>query len=330
MVAVGGALVFALGESLPMLVLGRILIGAGMACNLMGSLKLITLWFGPSRFATLSALVVSIGTVGNIVSATPLVLLVKYLGWRTTFVIFAGVNFLVVLLFLLVVKDRPKQLIKPDNSIKQQNSLTAIWKLFWQKDFWIISFGTFCRYGIFAAVQALWAGPYLMNALEISPVATGNLLFLMSIGLVLGSPAFGYMSDALLVSRKIPINLGFVGTIIILVILAKLTPGASMILLSILFFSFGFATSAGQIMYAHIKERMPIEMAGSAMTGINLFTMLGVAFFLQVLGNLMQQLFPEASMGTAAFETVFFICAACLVLATVFYLFTKESLRRSP
>ncbi len=49
LLAVAGALIFAWGESLEALVFGRILLGVGMACNLMGTLKLITLWFGPRR-----------------------------------------------------------------------------------------------------------------------------------------------------------------------------------------------------------------------------------------------------------------------------------------
>lgn len=330
LVAVGGALLFAMGNSLAMLVLGRVLIGAGMACNLMGSLKLITLWFGPTRFATLSALVLSIGTAGNIVSATPLVLLVEIMGWRATFVMFAVVTFLVVVLFVLVVRDRP-----PDAVTSFENSppapltgeaLTNIRRLFVQKDFWIISFGTFSRYGVFAAVQALWAGPYLMKALQVSAVDTGNMLFLMSIGLIIGSPVFGYLSDATLYSRKIPICVGFIGKVVILVVLARLRPGASLMLLSLLFFGFGFFTSAGPIMYAHIKERMPLEMAGAAMTGVNFFTMAGVAVFLQVLASLMQRLFPEAALGSSAFETAFYFCAANLALAALLYLFTRETL----
>lgn len=197
--------------------------------------------------------------------------------------VFAGVTFLVAVLFLLVVQDRPAlpavtERVSEGGGIST-SGLESIRRLIQMKDFWIISFGTFSRYGVFAAVQALWAGPYLMKALQISPIQTGNLLFLMSIGLIVGSPTFGYLSDVILYSRKSPILLGFLGKVVILVVLAQLRPGVSMVLLMVLFFGFGFFTSAGSIMYAHIKERTPIEMAGAAMTGINFFTMVGVAFF---------------------------------------------------
>lgn len=330
LVALIGALTFAWGESLAMLVTGRILLGVGMACNFMGPLKLITLWFGPLRFATLAALVTSIGTLGNITATTPLVLMVDAMGWRITFTVFAGINFLIAVLFFLVVRDRPStpayREIPREVSTSLKETLKNIRALFTEKDYWIISFGTFCRYGIYAAVQALWAGPYLMKVIGISPVATGNILFLMSIGLVLGSPVCGYLSDLLVYSRKKVIITGIMGMIAILAILANLPAGTGTIFLAILFFSFGFFSSSGQIMYAHIKERMPIERAGTAMTGINFFTMGGVAVFLQGLGNVMQRMYPEASLGSAAFKGAFFLCASCLAATAILYFFTAETL----
>jgi len=330
LVAVAGSLTFALGQSATSLVIGRALLGIGMSCNLMVTLKLITLWFGPLRFATLAAFVVSIGTAGNIGASTPLVLMVQAIGWRMAFVVFAGINLALAILFFAVVRDRPEQpgdwVVPKEVPMDLGETLKSIRALFAEKDYWIISFGTFCRYGIFAAVQALWAGPYLMQVLGISPVMTGNFLFLMSIGLIVGSPVCGWLSDARIQSRKVVIISGLIGMIIILLILAFLPVGTGFVFLAVLFFTFGFTSSAGQIMYAHIKERMPIERAGTAMTGINFFTMGGVAVFLQGLGNLMQYLYPDASLGPAAFKGSFLFCASCLVLTVVLYGFTVETL----
>ena len=58
LLGVVGAFVFSWADSLAVGVLGRALLGIGMACNLMGTLKLLTLWFDPLRFATLSVVVV--------------------------------------------------------------------------------------------------------------------------------------------------------------------------------------------------------------------------------------------------------------------------------
>ena len=72
----------------------------------MGSFKLITLWFNPMRFATLTAAVVSVGTMGNIVSTTPLVLLVTAMGWRLVFILFAVVTLIASVFFFSVVRDK--------------------------------------------------------------------------------------------------------------------------------------------------------------------------------------------------------------------------------
>ena len=52
-------------------------------------------------------------------------------------------------------------------------------------------------------------------------------------------------------------------------------------------FGFGFFASFGQLMYAHIKDLMPGEMAGTAMGGVNFFVFAGAGVFLQGLGSVM-------------------------------------------
>ena len=78
-------------------------------------------------------------------------------------------------------------------------------------------------------------------------------------------------------------------------------------------------------MYPHIKELMPSNMAGAAMTGVNFFTMIGPAVFLQGLGSLMQTLYPDASRGPDAFNAAFLLCVASMVCVGVLYVFTKDT-----
>jgi sugar phosphate permease len=258
--------------------------------------------------------------------------MVGAIGWRATFLVLAGVNLLLAVVFFLVVRDRPdrpspRQTVD-SGSVDPTGALAGVRALFAEKDYWIISLGTFCRYGIYAAVQALWAGPYLMQVLGVSPVETGNLLFLMSIGIIVGSPVCGWLSDAVVGSRKSLVVIGLAGMLAVLLVFTRLSAGVGFFPLALLFFGFGFFSSAGQIMYAHIKERMPIERAGTAMTGINFFTMAGVAFFLQGLGTLMQRFYPEASLGADAFNGAFYFCAGCLLVTALLYLATRETLGR--
>jgi MFS family permease len=331
MVAAAGALVFGLARSGGELALARVLLGVGMAGNLMGTLKLIGEWFGPSRFATLSALVVSVGTVGNLAAATPLVLLVQAVGWRAAFWILAALTIALALLFFAVVRDRPEGREAEAVALKAESArslFAGLRMLFGRRDYWIISFGTFCRYGVYAAVQALWVGPYLINAQGASALETGHLLFLMSIGMVVGCPLWGWLSDVVLRARKSVIVAGMIGMVAVLAILAALPAGAGFGLLALLFFGFGVFGGAGQVMYAHIRERMPAAYAGTAMTGINFFTMIGVAFFLQGLGGFLKRIQPAAALGPGAFRPAFLVCCAFLALSALLYLATRETLGR--
>jgi Na+-transporting NADH:ubiquinone oxidoreductase subunit NqrE len=73
---------------------------------------------------------------------------------------------------------------------------------------------------------------------------------------------------------------------------------------------------------------MPAAYAGTAMTGINFFTMIGVAFFLQGLGGFLKRIQPAAALGPGAFRPAFLVCCAFLALSALLYLATRETLGR--
>jgi MFS family permease len=329
LIAVTGGFIFAWSDSLAVSVVGRALLGIGMACNLMGSFKLITLWFDPLKFATLSAMIASLGTLGNITSTTPLVLLVKGIGWRDVFTLFAVITFMAATVFFLVVRDKPHETpfgAKSRPASKGfKNMFSDLRPLFKTRDYWIISFANFGRFGIYFALQSLWAGPYLMEAMGSSPIRTGNIILALNIGFAFGGPLFGFLSDSILKTRKWIVIFGLACFCLIFLTVALLPPGTSTLILTLLFFGIGFFNSTGLVMYAQMKEQVPSEMAGTAMASINFFALVGAAAFLHVLGNLMQNLFPDASFGLGAFRVTFLVCASYLAVATFTYCLTRDT-----
>jgi len=328
-IGVIGAVLFSLADSLTMGVMGRALLGVGMACNLMGPYKLFSLWFSPRVFASLAGIFVAFGSLGNMIATTPLVLLVEQVGWRSGFQIIAFISFILAVLFFIIVRDRPPQGTLQSEpvatSMNTGQAVSNLRRLFKQRDYWIISLGTFGRYGVYAAFQALWAGPYLMEVIGLSALTTGNLILLLNLGMILGSPICGTLSDRVFRTRKWVIVAGLIGNVLAIMVMAILPANMPLFVFGLLFFGFGFFNATGILMYPHIKELMPPEMSGAAMTGINFFTMIGPALFLQGLGTLMQTLYPAASRGPAAFHAAFIVCIACLTLIAVLYCFTNEN-----
>jgi len=286
LVGITGASLFALAQTQTSAVLARILMGIGMSCNLMGVLTLLAAWFPFNRFAFLAGSVVSIGTLGNLIAATPLALLSQWLGWRGSFWIMGALNMTVLAAFFLVVRDHPHGQY-PSKS-RQTESLKGVGRLFSMYSFWALGIGGFVRYGYFVALQGLWAGPFLIYGLGLDQISVGNAIFCIGLGFMIGLPLCGRISDKVLRSRKkivLPSLMAFFALTISTIWWKK---GIDHWLIYISFFGLGFVASPGQIMLAHIKELVPSDMIARAMTGINFFTMLGAAAFTQVLGWLIE------------------------------------------
>ena len=85
LVALSGTTLFVLAPDWPLLLTGRVLMGAGFGVMLIGSMVLISRWFPPDRFSTLASLVLSIGLIGNLLATTPLAWGTGEIGWRGVF-----------------------------------------------------------------------------------------------------------------------------------------------------------------------------------------------------------------------------------------------------
>jgi predicted MFS family arabinose efflux permease len=317
-----GALTFALAGTAGQGFLGRILMGIGMSCNLMGVVTLMGIWFPVNRFAALNGLIGGIGILGSLLAATPLAYMAQTLGWRESFFLLSVINALWAVAFFMVVRDRPPGQSRP--LPRRGNPLSGLKLVLSLPSFWGISLGAFFRYGAFMALQSLWAGPYLMSGLGLDVLTTGNALLLLSLGGVLGMPISGRMSDLWVQSRKWVIMPSFWVMALLILVLAYLPRGVPAFWIYLLFLGIGVISSPGQIMYSHMKELVPAEVMATSLTGINLFTMLGAAFITQVMGNLISP-GPHGLNHPEAFRTAWLFSVAGLGLSGLVYIFIPDS-----
>jgi len=320
--AVGGALLFAAGPTLAHLVAARALLGIGMSGNLMVVLALLAAWFPVNRFALLSGLVVAIGVLGNLLAATPLAVLSLAIGWRGAFLVFAAINTVVVGALLLVMRDYPPG--HDPTPVKKQSLTGGLAELVKTYNYWAISLGSFVRYGYFAALQGLWAGPFLIYGLGLGEVAASNVLLVMGIGYMIGLPISGSLSDTVLRSRKQVVLGSLVGFFVVTISVGWLAPATPLWYVLLVFFVLGFCAAPGQIMYAHIKELLPASMIARAITAVNLFTVLGAGVITQVLGLLMG-LEPSNLKGPGDFQAIWHVGAIALATVGILYSFVPDS-----
>jgi len=328
-VGVCGTIIFASSASLAGGVIGRALLGVGMAANLMGTFKLLTHWFDPGKFASLSGLVVSLGTLGSLAATTPLALLVQSLGWRGSFYALAGLNFILIICLFIFVQDRPSDKRSHINRSPEFSTSpplrASIKQLFSSWSYWAISLGIFLRYGSFASIQTLWAGPFLIEYLGLSQVVAGNILLMISIAFIIGSPTGGILSDRVFSSRKRIILISTCITAATVFALSRWQSAGFLPLLGAYFFIIGFSSSFNQISFAHIKELMPDQMSGTAMTGVNFFTMMGAGLFIHGMGAVIKHISGTATQGGESYATAFLMCSVALFISAGLYATTRDS-----
>src|SRR5690554_6178131 len=70
--AVAGALLFAAGDRLVVLIAARVLLGVGCAAVIMGAFIAISGWFPARHFALISSVIISTSHLGNLLATAPL------------------------------------------------------------------------------------------------------------------------------------------------------------------------------------------------------------------------------------------------------------------
>lgn len=326
MIGALGAFLFAAGESLSAAFLGRILIGVGMASALMGPMKVFVLRFPPEKFATLVGILLSVGTLGNIVATSPLAFLTSTIGWRMTFVFAGGITALFAFLtfWILGEKQGADKILSPSPPKQELGILQSMRMILKSLVFWQIATVAFFRYGTFVTLQGLWLGPYLIDTKGYTPLQTGNLLILLAIGTIMGGPIAGRLSDRFSRSRKSVTLLGLGLYSLSLFPLTGVFPIQSAFWYGLIFFSIGFFCSSGMLIYSHAKDLFPVAISGTIMTLVNFFTMAGAAVFMPVLGKIIQSFSSTShSYPVEAYHLSFLICFLSMTASVVFYAFSQ-------
>jgi sugar phosphate permease len=323
-----GAFLFAFGQSFIAVLFGRILNGVGMACVLMGALKVFTMEFPGNKFTTLLGIVVSVGTIGNMLAASPLAYLTSIIGWRNTFLIVGVVTVVFALLIFWVLGGTGKKEggsaspVLPESKIGIFPSIRLI---LGSLSFWQGATVTFFRYGTLISLQGLWLGPYLMDAKGYSPIQAGNMLILLSVGMIIGAPIAGRLSDRTFPSSKGVILWGSSFYCLSLLPLVGVLKIESPFVYGFIFFFIGFFYTFGMGIFSDVKELFPITISGTAMTLLNFFHVAGAAILMQFFGRVIE-FFPKInhSYPVEAYHLCFLICFLTMALSLVFYGFSKK------
>lgn len=330
-----GSLIFGLAKNLHYAELGRLIIGIGSAFAIIGTFKLISIWFNPRNFAFMAGLTLTVGMTGAVGAGAPLAFAIEQIGWRANMHIFAILGFIIMILTWIYVRDTAFTAQKNPGTIpevKSLNLLSALKKVILKLENWTIAIYGGLVFAPTSAFAGLWGVPFIMSAYGVSRPAAGSAISMCFIGWIVGSPLFGKISDHLQ-RRKVTLLISSIGTLISFYACVYIISSYQWVYIWL--FLFGFFSSAFLPSFSIIQEINPSETNATAMGYMNTLNMIGGAVLQPLLGWLLDlhwtgQMLDGARMYSVSdFQNAFKLIVGIIALSIVFYFFIPETYCRS-
>ncbi|MCC9622571.1 MFS transporter [Thalassospira sp. MA62] len=325
MVTVLGVIIFANAHSVLGLMIGQGVIGLGCSAAFMSALVLAARWTAPEKFAAASGLIVACSLLGVLASATPLASLVGAFGWRAVYYGLAAIGVIAVILDFMIVRDTPPghaaHAQKGESVMDVLRGMVSVWK---NRQVWLLCAVAFFSYPAILTVRGLWGGPYLQDVFDLNPVEVGNILLLMTVGMILGPPTYGQFARLLPHKTR--------GLIVFAVLLGS---GACLLqafvgptgvgVAAVLMLIHGFLGSSATLNYAGSRKAVEEHQIGRALTTINLATFSGLFVLQGVAGIIVGQFEDDPATG---YQVMFMFLGLGLAFAgSSFWLGTRRQNR---
>jgi sugar phosphate permease len=335
-VAAGGSVLMGLAPSLGLAIVGRVMVGLGVATVFVSNYKLLSEWFDARGFMRMGGLFQSMGGVGAAGAGVPLAYLSDLFSWRWALVVVGLATLGIGLLFYALVRNRPQEKDWPpiaeqldDDSLEKVPMGSAIMQVLKRPAYWAVALWAFSIAGVSFALAGLWGGPYLIQVHGLSRAGAGGVLTMLALAMVFGSPIVSWAGNYW--GRKPAI----VATgLIVLASLAFIWAGGENLpvwSLSVLFFMIGFGgPSAASLQAAVPKEMFPLNIAGTAIGLVNLFPFVGAGILQVVIGGILAHYAPaEGQYTVAGYNCMFMFCTCLAATGVLASLFIPETMPKN-
>ncbi|MCX8182339.1 MAG: MFS transporter [Candidatus Methanomethyliaceae archaeon] len=317
-----GSLVFSLSPSLILLTIGRALVGFGVGGFYVSSLKAIAVWFESRHFATLAGLLTSIGNLGAIFASYPLAVMSLSLGWRHSFLIISIFMAMLTGVAWFRIEDESRDKFHSKQSVSKD-----LKTVFSYREFQKMIIVPFLVYGLFISFQGLWGGPFLMDVYGMNKSDAGALILFIGLGFMIMSPVAGFISDKIM-RRKPVLLVGMIMSLVFWLLVSFFGNSLGIYALMAALFLLGTSFAFCNIYMTISKELFGSDISGTSMASFNTFAFLGAGFFQYFMGFLLDNLYGGAR-GFPSYQFIFILATACIIIAMIPAIMSKESFRRS-
>jgi MFS family permease len=314
-IAAGGATLFGTASSFPELLVGRAMIGLGVAGSLMAGLKTVVTWFPRERVALMNGWMIMLGSLGAVTATAPTDRLLELVGWRGLFEVLTIATVAVAGLIYMVVPERAED---SEVAAIDRKPLT-LWSIYSDPRFLRVAPLSAACIGSSWALQSLWASAWLADVGGLNRQDRVAHLFLMAVSLSLGALLLGSIADRLRKHNiRTEVLLGGMGALFVVAELALVlrVPLPSLLPWSIV----SIAGAATVLSFAVIADYFPTEFAARANGALNLLHF-GWAFAVQYGIGLVVGQWPsqDGHYPVDAYQAAFGLSLALQVAALVWF-----------
>ena len=302
--AIVGALVSAAAPGFAVLLLGQVLIGVGCAPAFLVCTVFIARQFAVERFAAVSGAALGIGSVGLLLTGTPLAWIVETWSWRAGFVALAIASALSWLAIFTLVREPPL----PAGAARETTlggALRGYGELLRLPHTAGIVLLALFTYSAFMALRGLWLGPLLLERHGFTLVQAGHVALAVSVVGMAGPPLLGRL-DPGPTKRRAWIIAGNGVVALVFAVMALAPHALSDVALSV---AIGLLSGYIVLQYADVRNAYPPAMTGRAMAVFTMAMFLGVALVQWLTGAI-------ASLAQSLGWDVY----ACVLLSIAFLL----------
>lgn len=325
-----GSFFFASTNSVITAAMGRFMIGIGSAFSFIGVLVLLARWFPPRYFAVFAGIAQSMSSVGAIFGEAPLAALINHIGWRQSSFLLAVVGVLLAFLLWTFIRDFPHQTTQSRPTNRLRDEWQRLREVCRHSHTWIISAYAFSIWTPIAVFAALWGVPFLQEKYQVSVVVASSMCSMIWIGIGIGSPLLGWLSDRTS-NRRLALGissvLGLAATLIMLY-----GPNLSIAWAYIVLLIFGLGAGGQTVSFAVVSENNPHHLVGTASGFNNLSVLIGGAIFQPLVGVMLHhsagwRLVNEIPVyAVSAYQKALAIIPICYALSLFIVMFLlKES-----
>ena len=329
------SLLFASASVFDMAIASRVLLGFCSATAFVGALKLITNWFKPSQLALVVGITQALGMAGASIGNGLAPYLVSAIGWRSAFLSYSVVFFVLSVLIFAVVRNRPQHKESISNGEKQVSAKLSkgLFKaVLLSKYTWINALFAGLLYAPSDVMGELWGKQFLKNIHHITNHQAEFAVSLLFVGWAIGGPLAGWLADQ--VGRRPMMTFSSLCGLIILPIIFYY-PGLTAPVLFMLTFAFGITNTGLIASYAIAGEMHAKEVTGFSLAIANMFSVLLGALLMPLLGWLItfqangKVIDGLVQYSTKDYQKATLILPICSLLAFILSFFVKETLTKN-